>query len=66
VLGNRDVCVTYRAVFGFHAASTEAGTQLMMKFYPEHVKVWLAARGGLTINVIFARGDELAPKCKPD
>jgi hypothetical protein len=66
VLGNRDVCVTDRAIFGFHAASNHWGTQMLMQLYPERVLVWLAERGGLTAKVLFARGDELAPKCKPD
>ena len=64
VLSNKDVCVTDRAWFGFHEASTEVGTQVLMNLYPEHVKAWIAERGGLTAKVLFARGHELAARCK--
>lgn len=64
-LANPDVCVTEKAFFGFHVASSEAGTAILMATYPDHVKKWIAARGGLTTKVLFARGEELAPKCKP-
>lgn len=65
VLANKDVCATDKAWFGFHTASNEAGTAILMAAYPAYVKAWIAAHGGLTSNVIFARGYELLPKCKP-
>jgi len=64
-LANPDLCVTERAWFGFHSASTQAGTDLLMATYPKQVKEWIAARGGLTTKVLFAQGHELAAKCKP-
>jgi hypothetical protein len=64
------ICVTPRAVLGFHAASmynsasktlvpTKAGTQLVMQMYPAAVRRWIERRGGLTPKLIFLRGREL-------
>src|SRR5262249_14491064 len=70
------VCVTSRAVLGFHAAfrRTETGTivastdatKFMMDAYPPAVRKWLRQRGGLTNQMIFLSGSELAtfvPSC---
>jgi hypothetical protein len=71
------VCATPRAVFGFHAAfrrtsdggtvaSTDA-TKFMMSAYPPEVRNWINQRGGLTTQMIFLTGSELAafvPTCK--
>ena len=71
------VCATPRAVFGFHAAfrrtsdggtvtSTDA-TKFMMNAYPPEVRNWINQRGGLTTQMIFLTGSELAafvPTCK--
>lgn len=65
------VCVTARAVLGFHAASyyddasrslvpTRAGTQLVMRIYPPQIRAWIARHGGLTPRIIALRGRELA------
>ena len=65
------VCVTRRAVLGFHAASyfddtsrslvpTRAGTRLVMHLYPAQIRAWIARHGGLTPQIITMRGRELA------
>ncbi len=65
------VCVTRRAVLGFHAASyyddarralvpTRKGTQLVMKLYPPEIHSWIVRHGGLTPHIIALRGRELA------
>jgi hypothetical protein len=65
------VCVTRRAVLGFHAASyyddtrrslvpTRAGTRLIMRIYPPQIRSWIARHGGLTSRLIGLRGRELA------
>jgi len=65
------VCVTPRAVLGFHAASyyddarrslvpTCAGTRLVLRLYPARIRNWIARRGGLTPRIIALRGRELA------
>jgi hypothetical protein len=65
-----NVCVTRRAVLGFHAASyyddarrslvpTRAGTQLVMRLYPEEIRDWINRHGGLTPRIKTLRGREL-------
>jgi hypothetical protein len=64
------VCATSRAVLGFHAAweydnsgarvASASGTRELMKTYPAPVRAWIARHGGLTPNMLFLRGRELA------
>jgi hypothetical protein len=65
------VCVTPRAILGFHAASyyddarrslvpTRAGTRLVMRLYPPTIRGWIERHGGLTPRLIGLRGRELA------
>jgi hypothetical protein len=65
------ICVTGRAVLGFHAASyyddvsrslvpTRAGSRLVMRLYPPAIRGWIARHGGLTPKLIRLRGRELA------
>jgi hypothetical protein len=71
LLPRNQVCVTRRAVLGFHAASyyddarrslvpTRAGTRLVMRIYPPQIRSWIARHGGLTPRLIGLRGRELA------
>ena len=64
------ICVTRRARLGFHAAwhpgdngrpvTSRGGTQLLMDVYPPHVKNWIRRRGGLTPQMKYLSGRELA------
>ncbi len=72
------VCVTSRAVLGFHAASyyndasrslvpTRAGSRLVMRLYPAEIRAWIGRHGGLTPQLITMRGHDLAalyPTCQ--
>jgi hypothetical protein len=72
------ICVTGRAVLGFHAASyyddasrslvpTRAGSRLVMRLYPQQIRSWIERHGGLTPRLITLRGRELAalfPACQ--
>jgi hypothetical protein len=72
------VCITSRAVLGFHAASyyddasrslvpTREGSALVMRLYPEAVKSWINRHGGLKPQLIMMRGRDLAalyPTCQ--
>ncbi len=71
------ICVTERALFGFHAAwvpgphgrpvYSPIGTQTLWQVYPAHVKRWIVNKGGLRRKMIFLRGRELAamyPECR--
>jgi hypothetical protein len=65
------ICVTRRAVLGFHAPrwydartgqtmrASEA-TRVVTASYPAGVRAWIKKRGGLTQKVIYLRGKELA------
>ncbi|MGD0023342.1 MAG: hypothetical protein ABSC37_01770 [Xanthobacteraceae bacterium] len=65
------ICVTSRAVLGFHAASyyddasrslvpTQAGSRRVMSLYPADIRRWIEQHGGLTPELIQLRGGELA------
>jgi len=64
------ICVTSRARLGFHAAwhpgqdgrpvTSRGGTQLLMDVYPQHVRRWIARKGGLKAKMVYLHGRELA------
>jgi hypothetical protein len=64
------ICVTSRAVLGFHAAydldqsgrqvTSYGGTSLMMSHYPQHVQKWIARRGGLSRQMMYLSGRGLS------
>ncbi len=73
---NNRICVTRRAVLGFHAAravdrqgriyAAPEATRLVAATYPPPVRAWIARHGGLTRRLILLRGRELAaiyPRC---
>ena len=78
MLPRSQICVTPRAVLGFHAArviDTTSGrayaapraTQVVIETYPPPVRRWIERRGGLTSRVLLLRGRELAamlPACR--
>jgi hypothetical protein len=64
------VCVTSRAVLGFHAASyyddtsrslvpTREGSRVVMRLYPNEIRSWINRHGGLRPQLITLRGREL-------
>ena len=71
------ICVTRRAVLGFHApkyvdprsgrmSGSPEATRIVTQSYPAGVRAWIKKRGGLTRKVIYLRGRELAalyPHC---
>ena len=71
------ICVTRRAILGFHAArSIDArghlyaepeASELVLEAYPSPVRGWIRSRGGLTSRLLLLRGRELAaiyPSCR--
>ena len=74
---NDRICVTRRAVLGFHAARSidrrgriyaepEASKEVLAA-YPPPVRSWISRRGGLTSRLLLLRGRELAaiyPRCR--
>ena len=70
------ICVTSRARLGFHAAwrpdqagrqtPDQKGSELLMSVYPQQVRDWINRRGGLSPQLIYLSGGELAsmyPRC---
>jgi hypothetical protein len=74
---NSRICVTHRAVLGFHAARSmdkrgrmyaePQASALVLEAYPAGVRNWIIRRGGLTSRLLLLRGRELAalyPTCR--
>ena len=70
------VCITSRAVLGFHAASyyndvsrslvpTRGGTRLVMRLYPPEIRAWINQHGGLSPQLITRRVRDLAAFYQP-
>jgi hypothetical protein len=71
------ICVTPRAVLGFHAATSRdffgqrrlepEATGVVLAAYPPRVRDWIVRRGGLSSRMLLLRGGELAamyPRCR--
>ena len=71
IIPHDDVCVTRRAVLGFHAAlylddarhtlvPNRQGTQVLLRLYPPEIRDWIDRHGGLKPEYITLRGEELS------
>src|SRR3954449_11488822 len=71
------ICVTRRAVLGFHAARSidrrgriyaePEASQAVLEAYPAAVRNWISRRGGLSSRLLLLRGRDLAaiyPSCR--
>jgi hypothetical protein len=74
---NNRICVTRRAILGFHAARSvdprgrmytePEASELVLEAYPGPVQGWIRRHGGLTSRLLLLRGRELAaiyPSCR--
>jgi hypothetical protein len=74
---NDRICVTRRAVLGFHGARSmdrrgrlyaePEASELVLEAYPSPVRNWISRRGGLTSRLLLLRGRELTamyPACR--
>ena len=74
---NERICVTRRAVLGFHAARSvdrrgrmyaePEASEMVLDAYPDAVRGWIRHRGGLSSRLLLLRGRELAaiyPSCR--
>ena len=69
------ICVTRRAVLGFHSAravdrqgrqfAAPRETRIIASTYPASVRRWIASRGGLSNRLILLRGRELTAMYRP-
>ena len=77
VVPDDHICVTRRAILGFHAARSidrrgrmytePEASALVLEAYPSPVRGWIRRRGGLTSRLLLLRGRELAaiyPSCR--
>src|SRR3984957_15410913 len=71
IIPHDHVCVTRRAVLGFHAASylddarhtlvpNRQGTQVLLRLYPPEIRDWIDRNGGLKPEFMPLRGKELS------
>ena len=71
------ICVTRRAVLGFHAARSmdrrgrlyaePEASRAVHEAYPEPIRNWISRHGGLTSRMLLLRGRELTaiyPRCR--
>jgi len=71
------ICVTRRAVLGFHAGWADdgngkrvisaEGTRVLYELYPPGIRTWINDHGGLGTRVILLKGRELMwfyPPCE--
>jgi len=76
MLPREQVCITPKAVLGFHAAwnfddsgrrvTSASATRALYDIYPTRVRSWITHRGGLSPQMKFLRGRDLAaiyPMC---
>jgi hypothetical protein len=74
---NERICVTRRAILGFHAARSmdrrgrlsvePEASELVLQAYPSPVRNWIRRHGGLTSRLLLLHGRELAaiyPSCR--
>jgi hypothetical protein len=71
------ICVTRRAVLGFHAARSvdqrgqfyaePEASEVVLQAYPGPVRAWIQRQGGLTSRLLLLRGRALRaiyPSCR--
>jgi len=70
IVPSNRICVTRRAVLGFHAArpidqrgrlyAEPAASEVVLEAYPTPVRRWIERRGGLSSHLLLLRGHQLA------
>jgi len=70
VVPSERICVTKRAVLGFHAARSiddrgriyaePEASEAVLEAYPRPVRDWIIRRGGLSSHLLLLRGRDLA------
>jgi hypothetical protein len=77
IVPSNRICVTRRAVLGFHAARSidqrgrlyaePEASEIVLEAYPPPVRHWIERRGGLSSHLLLLRGRQLAaiyPVCR--
>jgi hypothetical protein len=55
----KDICVTPTAALGFHAGTFPFVTNVLLRIYPDDIKKWIDAHGGLTWQLIWMQRPEI-------
>jgi hypothetical protein len=55
----KDICVTPDAALGFHAGTFSFVTDTLLRIYPEDIRKWIDAHGGLTFQLIWMQRPEI-------
>lgn len=55
----KDVCATPKASLGFHAGTFPFVTDELWRIYPQDIRAWITAHGGLTFQVIWMQVPEI-------
>ncbi len=55
----KDICVMPDAAFGFHAGTFPFVTEQLLKIYPQDIRKWIDAHGGLTFQLIWMQRPEI-------
>ena len=77
IVPSNRICVTRRAVLGFHAARSidqrgriyaePQASEVVLQAYPAPIRRWIERRGGLSSHLLLLRGHQLAaiyPTCR--
>jgi hypothetical protein len=70
IVPSNRICITPKAVLGFHAAwqpgflglkvTNTPATRTLWNYYPPVIRQWIARNGGLGSNMLYLSGPELA------
>jgi hypothetical protein len=70
IVPSNRICVTHRAVLGFHAARSidrrgriyaePEASEVVLEAYPPPVRYWIERHGGLSSHLLLLRGRQLA------
>jgi hypothetical protein len=55
----KDICVMPDAALGFHAGTFSFVTDTLLRIYPEDIRKWIDAHGGLTFQLIWMQRPEI-------
>ena len=55
----KDICVMPDAALGFHAGTFPFVTEQLLRIYPEDIRKWIDAHGGLTFQLIWMHRPEI-------
>jgi len=64
----KDICVTPNGSLGFHQATAQFATDILLQAYPQDIRDWIDKHGGLTWQLIWLQAPDIYhyfKKCPP-